>query len=161
TRMKASSTGWLVASSATHASHYAGGARGFHRRSVLRNPAEAFGVSLAAMPSPLLVTFTGCTVGPWRIVRTSAVRGAGLPKASHLTGYEGRDERPPRETQWQLRGVVSHPRYVARREADALGSAQAALGRPEATRAAFIPIRKNEAWWGLAQDERRAIFEER
>ena len=38
---------------------------------------------------------------------------------------------------------------------------QAALGRPEATRAALIPIRKNAAWWNLAQDERRAIFEER
>ena len=25
----------------------------------------------------------------------------------------------------------------------------------------LIPIRKNEAWWALAQDERRAIFEER
>ncbi|MCP5809994.1 chlorite dismutase family protein, partial [Klebsiella pneumoniae] len=30
-----------------------------------------------------------------------------------------------------------------------------------ATRAALIPIRKTQAWWDLAQDERRAIFEER
>ncbi len=36
-----------------------------------------------------------------------------------------------------------------------------ALGRPEATRAALIPIRKADAWWSLAQDERRTIFEER
>jgi chlorite dismutase len=28
------------------------------------------------------------------------------------------------------------------------------------SRAALIPIRKTEAWWALAQDERRAIFEE-
>ena len=28
------------------------------------------------------------------------------------------------------------------------------------TRAALIPIRKSEAWWDLAQDERRRIFEE-
>ena len=30
----------------------------------------------------------------------------------------------------------------------------------QATRAALIPIRKSEAWWDLAQDERRRIFEE-
>jgi len=29
-----------------------------------------------------------------------------------------------------------------------------------ATFAALIPIRKSEAWWSLAQDERRALFEE-
>lgn len=38
---------------------------------------------------------------------------------------------------------------------------QAGLGREEATCAALIPIRKSAAWWALAQDERRAIFEER
>jgi chlorite dismutase len=44
---------------------------------------------------------------------------------------------------------------------EALAAVQAGLGRPEATRAALIPIRKNATWWALAQDERRAIFEER
>ena len=34
------------------------------------------------------------------------------------------------------------------------------MGRPEATRAALIPIRKSAAWWDLPQDERRRIFEE-
>jgi hypothetical protein len=34
------------------------------------------------------------------------------------------------------------------------------LGRPGATRAALIPIKKSAAWWGLAQDERRLIFED-
>ncbi len=32
--------------------------------------------------------------------------------------------------------------------------------RPEATRAALIPITKSEAWWALAQDERRKVLEE-
>src|SRR5262249_32330893 len=41
-----------------------------------------------------------------------------------------------------------------------LRAKQAALGRPEATRAAFLPIRKSEAWWELAQDERRTVFED-
>ncbi len=37
---------------------------------------------------------------------------------------------------------------------------QEGLGRPQARLAALIPIRKSAAWWELAQDERRAIFEE-
>lgn len=42
-----------------------------------------------------------------------------------------------------------------------LAAIQEPLGRPPAARAALIPIRKSGDWWGLAQDERRAIFEER
>jgi chlorite dismutase len=45
-------------------------------------------------------------------------------------------------------------------EVNNLALKQAGLARPEATRAALIPIRKTPAWWELAQDERRAIFEE-
>ena len=62
---------------------------------------------------------------------------------------------------WELRGVTSNHRYVKRAEGDALRRVQAGLGRPTATRAALIPIRKNASWWDLAQDERRAIFEDR
>jgi chlorite dismutase len=50
---------------------------------------------------------------------------------------------------------------VRLREKEALAAVQPPLGREQATRAALIPIRKSEAWWDLAQDERRAIFEER
>ena len=39
------------------------------------------------------------------------------------------------------------------------GPPAAPLRRPEATCAALIPIRKSDAWWDLAQDERRTIFE--
>jgi chlorite dismutase len=42
-----------------------------------------------------------------------------------------------------------------------LGSAAGAAWRKGSTRAALIPITKSEAWWELAQDERRRIFEER
>jgi chlorite dismutase len=57
--------------------------------------------------------------------------------------------------------VAGHERYVTRAERDALAGLQEPLGRPAATRAALIPIRKSEAWWSLTQDERRRIFEER
>ena len=41
-----------------------------------------------------------------------------------------------------------------------LKAIQEPLGRPTAQFAALIPIRKSAAWWDLAQDERRAIFED-
>ena len=50
-------------------------------------------------------------------------------------------------------------RYVEREEKTTLVAKQEGLGRPAATRAALIPIRKNAAWWALTQDERRAVFE--
>lgn len=56
--------------------------------------------------------------------------------------------------------MTSNTRYTIRAEVDALVARQEGLSRPQATRAALIPIRKMEAWWALAQDERRAIFEE-
>jgi hypothetical protein len=65
------------------------------------------------------------------------------------------------ESRWVLRGVASYERYVTRLEREALVARQEELGRPQATRAALIPIRKSAAWWDLTQDERRAIFEER
>jgi chlorite dismutase len=58
-------------------------------------------------------------------------------------------------------GVTSHERYVQAQEHAALVTRQAPLGRPEAKRAALIPITKAPTWWALPQDERRAIFEER
>ena len=41
-----------------------------------------------------------------------------------------------------------------------LATRQAELGRPEATRAALIPMSKSAAWWALAQDERRNLLQE-
>jgi len=38
---------------------------------------------------------------------------------------------------------------------------QAELDRPQATCAALIPVKKSAEWWALAQDEWRAIMEER
>ena len=62
---------------------------------------------------------------------------------------------------WWLRGVTSYERYVTRPERELLTAREPALGRPQATCAALIPIRKSAAWWNLTQDERREIFETR
>jgi chlorite dismutase len=60
-----------------------------------------------------------------------------------------------------LRGVTSNERYVERHERDALSAVQEPLGRDSARCASLIPISKSDEWWGLTQDERRAIFEDR
>ncbi len=110
---------------------------------------------------PLLVSFTAGATGIWRIDRIDGVVGDGLPKADRLAVYEGTAPQTPAGASWTLRGVTSNTRYTNRAEADALLARQEGLLRPQATRAALIPIRKSQAWWALAQDERRAIFEER
>ena len=50
-------------------------------------------------------------------------------------------------------------RYTEKEDKDKLVAVQEDLGRPQAILAAFIPIRKSEAWWNLAQDEHRKIME--
>ena len=111
---------------------------------------------------PLLVTFVGGTSGPWEVERLRSVTGRGLPEAARLDVWEGpRAARSRAGAAWLLRGVVSHERYVERREREMLAARQPPLGRPQATRAALIPITKADAWWNLAQDERRRILEER
>jgi chlorite dismutase len=112
------------------------------------------------MAQPLDVAFAAGAAGAWRIDRIIPVSGDGLPPAQRLDIAEGEKPVAVDGASWILRGVTSNTRYTTRREVTDLASKQAGLARPEATRAALIPIRKTAAWWDLAQDERRAIFEE-
>ena len=112
------------------------------------------------MPLPLLVTFVAGASGTWRIDRLTTVIGDGLPTAERLAVLEGSKAPVPTDAGWVLRGVTSNTRYTNRSEVDALVAGDEGLSRPQATRAALIPIRKTETWWAMAQDERRAIFEE-
>ena len=111
-------------------------------------------------PPPLLVSFAAGDIGRWAIDRIQPVIGPSLPPAMRLEVIEGRDTIGDRVHAWTLRGSTSNTRYTTREEVDAMAARQEGLNRPAATRAALIPIRKTEAWWSLAQDERRAIFEE-
>ena len=114
-----------------------------------------------SVATPLLVTFAGGSSGAWRVLRVDTRCGAPLVETSRLAVSVEQAGNASNQVSWELRGFTSNQRYAERSEADTLRRTQADLGRPEATRAALIPIRKNEAWWALAQDERRAIFEER
>jgi hypothetical protein len=104
---------------------------------------------------PLLVSFIASSQGVWRIERIDAVVGESLPSADRLEVVESPSINSSVQTDWVLRGVTSNVRYTNRAEVDALNEKQESLNRPHATRAAIIPIRKNAAWWKLAQDERR------
>lgn len=112
------------------------------------------------MSKPLLVTFVGGTAGQWRVDRVGVVLGEALPVVERLSVIEGRDRLPVDHASWALHGITSNTRYTRRDEVDSLIARQEGLARPQATRAALIPIRKSEAWWALAQDERREVFEE-
>jgi chlorite dismutase len=96
----------------------------------------------------------------WRIERMVSVVGEDLPSATYLSMHE--HPSPPKADPviWALSATTSNTRYTNHDEGKGLVARQEGLLRPQATRAALIPIRKSEAWWSLAQDERRAIFEE-
>jgi hypothetical protein len=110
---------------------------------------------------PILpVVFAGGPDGGWHVRRISAVAGESLPAVERVAVLEGVRVAPPQST-WALAGVVGQERYTRAREHDELAAVSPGLGRPEATRAALIPMRKSEKWWALSQDDRRAILEER
>lgn len=104
--------------------------------------------------------FSGGESGAWRVTQVLGVAGEVLPLAPFVTIASIDLSMPRVHAAWSVRGVRSNERYVHAREKSALGAVQADLGRSEAKCAALIPIRKNSAWWALAQDERRALMEE-
>jgi hypothetical protein len=110
-------------------------------------------------PGMFPVTFVAKESGTYEIERISRITGDELPHATHLSVHHELVSHP--HGAWALRGVTGHVRYVERAEKAALDPASPGLGRPEATCAALIPIRKSAEWWALPQDERRAIFEQR
>jgi hypothetical protein len=106
------------------------------------------------------LSFVGGDTGSWEVTRIIEVKGPGLERASRLSVLNGLLPGVPAGARWVLRGFTSNVRYATRDEIAGLRSVQQGLNRPEASCAALIPIRKSAAWWDLAQDERRRIFEE-
>lgn len=106
-------------------------------------------------PTPLLVHFQEDSAGPWACTTAAAIIGEGFDATPRM-GLRAQAG----DGAWLLKGVVSNLRYTTAAEADMLVANSAGLGRAEATRGVLIPIRKSAAWWGLAQDERRRIYEE-
>lgn len=108
-----------------------------------------------------LFSFSGIPQGDhggWRVTAMRCLVGEPLPAVSRLVVSAG-DAVPAPNGGWALRGMASNERYVTRSEKSLLVATQEGLGRPQATHAALIPVRKTAAWWALTQDERREIFE--
>jgi hypothetical protein len=111
----------------------------------------------------MFTTFRGGQSGAWLITSLSPVKGDGLAPVRSLSVVHSQAialPLLPSPTSWRLAGVSSHGRYVERAEKTQLDAEPAGLGRPEASCAALIPIRKSAAWWELTQEERRRIFED-
>lgn len=106
-----------------------------------------------------MFNFVGGDSGPWRVTSIKPVTGDSLSPVDCLTVVGG-DARLPLDGRWMLRGVVSNERYVTHGEREELRAVQPPLGRETALLGALIPIRKSDAWWALAQDERRAVMED-
>ena len=98
--------------------------------------------------------------GPWKIVRITEIEGPGLEPAPRLNVLNGFCPAVPPGARWVLRGFTSNLRYATAAEIAHLKAVQPELDRPQAVSGVLIPIRKSAAWWDLAQDERRRIFEE-
>jgi len=126
----------------------------------IARPTRAFECCKLSAMLPVSVAFVGARTGGWRVERLETIAGEPLASVSHVDVLEGLSAARRVDAAWVLRGVTSNERYVHRAEQRELSSRQERLGRPESTRAALIPVTKSEAWWELAQDERRRIFEE-
>jgi len=112
----------------------------------------------------MFTIFRGGQSGAWQVTRVAPVKGAGLASAASLSVVQSQSIALPilpSPTAWRLAGVTSHIRYTVRAEKEQLTAVQAEIGRPEATCAALIPIKKSAAWWELTQEERREIFEDK
>jgi chlorite dismutase len=97
--------------------------------------------------------------GNWEISTIQPIIGDPLPAASFLKIQQAGIANVEKDSVWSLKGFTSNLRYAEKAEKEKLQVLHAELGKTTATLAALIPIRKNDAWWALAQDERRKIFE--
>lgn len=104
--------------------------------------------------------FIGGSSGKWRVVSMMPAHGDGLSQMPFVAVMPAAEAASTAPVAWRIDGQISNLRYATRTELTALRSRQKPLGRAHVRLAAMIPIKKTAAWWGLAQDERRAISEE-
>jgi chlorite dismutase len=102
--------------------------------------------------------FIGGNIGKWKVISMNTVCGLSLESVSYIDILQNRQINQNKGI-WTLTGFSSNIRYTEKYEREKLNATQSDLGRPLATCAALIPIRKKETWWTMAQDERRKIFE--
>ena len=109
----------------------------------------------------MITAFVGAAQGPWQINTINEVAGPGLAQAGALQVLplsSPQAELPVGA--WTVLGTPSNLRYTNRQEQQQLAHYLTPTDVPTHSQAAFIPIQKSDAWWALAQDERRRIMAE-
>lgn len=104
--------------------------------------------------------FVGSDRGRWAVTSFTNLTGDGLAPVSRIDVGASAALTADASQAWRIEGLISNLRYATRSELISLRASQEPLGRPVARCGAMIPIKKSSAWWDMAQDERRAIFEE-
>lgn len=104
--------------------------------------------------------FIGGKRGSWRVSDVRNILGSGLAIVDRVDVVNDAVAVLPADSSWVLQSFTSNIRYAKRDELKMLQAVQPGLNRSEAVSAVLIPIKKSAHWWNLAQDERRAIFEE-
>jgi hypothetical protein len=105
-------------------------------------------------------SFIGGKQGIWRVVDMRGVFGPSLELVERVNVVNDAVAELPLNSSWVLQSFTSNIRYAMRDEVNILRAVQPLLNRSEAVSAVLIPIQKSLRWWEMAQDERRAIFEE-
>ncbi|MBW4528998.1 MAG: chlorite dismutase family protein [Phormidium tanganyikae FI6-MK23] len=105
-------------------------------------------------------SFIGGQQGTWQVIDVRGVWGASLERVERVNVVNEAVATLPIRSSWVLQSFTSNMRYAKRDELNTLQAIQPGLNRSEAISAVLIPIKKSAQWWEMAQDERRAIFEE-
>ncbi len=105
-------------------------------------------------------SFVGGKQGLWRVTDVRGIYGASLEFVERVDVVNDVVAELPSDSSWVLQSFASNIRYSKRDELTMLRAVQPELNRSEAVSAMLIPIKKSVQWWDMAQDERRAIFEE-
>ncbi len=114
------------------------------------------------MAAIIPVSFVGAETGTYRVLRMNAVVGAPLAPVAAVTSFPvhlAATAAPG--AAWVLREPIQRFATWNDQKPRRSSSSSQRSGVPHCTHAALIPIRKSDAWWNLAQDERREIFETR
>ncbi|KGF71643.1 chlorite dismutase [Neosynechococcus sphagnicola sy1] len=105
-------------------------------------------------------SFIGGKKGPWQVIEVRGIVGHSLEPVERVNVVNDVIKELPLNSSWVLQSFTSNIRYSMRDEVNILRAVQPLLNRSEAVSAVLIPIKKTLQWWEMAQDERRAIFEE-
>lgn len=103
------------------------------------------------------IVFNGGARGNWKVMKQGAIKGAGLAGVTFIE----RGAKVDTTASWVLSGVTSNLRYTNASEKKVLDATPSVLAKRGATCAALIPITKSAEWWAMAQDERRAVLEDK